>query len=130
MVERQQFIAASLERLHVPRILAVGDVHVAELDLDQVQQHLDGAFRQAHWPPPLSARLLAPWPSLGDFNKKSVNRPEIDNDVPAVREGAERRRRDGSLTGERGAGRTALGIRRVDTTHGGGVAEWLKAAVC
>ena len=38
--------------------------------------------------------------------------------------------RDGSLTWRRGAGRTTAGIRRVDTTHGGGVAEWLKAAVC
>src|SRR5271169_6125904 len=42
--ERAQLFLATLEDLKVPRVLAVGDVHVAEFDLDEIEQHFDGTL--------------------------------------------------------------------------------------
>src|SRR5215472_11811500 len=40
--QRPQLLAAALENHEIAGILAIGNVHVADLDLDEIEQHLDG----------------------------------------------------------------------------------------
>src|SRR5665213_1670854 len=43
-LQRRQLLAAALEHLQIARVLAIRDIHVAQLDLDKVEQHFHGTL--------------------------------------------------------------------------------------